>query len=618
MSVPALRAVERPQAPPPPGVDASHYDRLRWALYVVRHGCEVSPDIAGACLRLVQHEIAQRQEHAGSPLRFVELWRPECRVCSDVTWPRGPDGNLLNTGGKPCGRTGPHDDRPMHGVPMTHTGEGVHRCPRCGVEEERTSQREMIRRWLVSPALYFVALGGNRSSKSWSGSVCGVMSAMGAAHPDVVELLRRNGLTRGRLQSGPALVLAGSITNDDSRDYLRPIYDSLLPDDWQWSARFAAQTASTWQPGSGAGLPGSVLFKTTSGADASKRWQGTSTPLVHNDEDHGDVDVLREQVRAVADQGGRWLGTFTPTRGKSPAVIDILFRDPPRAAGEVEVYRLDPVDNPMIDGDAMGRWLASMTERERQVRRHAQFVQLDGLVHPSWDPAVHVVAALPPEAMTDWPRVDGLDFGFRAPLAYIWGAVDPRGVLHVLRCRYVAGVNTDAHIYAIHREESCPACWIGREDWPADRWWDRRFAAAEACVTCHGTGRATPEPYARAADPADADARDRWAQMGLPTRAAIKARREGFAAVDRLLEVRDGSPGLVIHDHPSTAPLRTEIAELAWRDPDAGGRSQLTVHRETEVVGADHAWDALRYLVMEARRLRLIQEISENLLTGDQ
>jgi hypothetical protein len=124
----------------------------------------------------------------------------------------------------------------------------------------------MVRRFLESSALYFVALGGNRSSKSWSGSVCGVMTAMGATHPDVVELLRRNGLQPGRLPQAPGLVLAGSITNDDSRDYLRPIYDSLLPDTWEWSARFAAQTASTWQPGSGAGLPGSVLFKTTSGS----------------------------------------------------------------------------------------------------------------------------------------------------------------------------------------------------------------------------------------------------------------------------------------------------------------------------------------------------------------
>jgi hypothetical protein len=321
----------------------------------------------------------------------------------------------------------------------------------------------MVRRFLQSRALYFVALGGNRSSKSWSGAVCGAITAMGAAHPDVVELLRRNGLDRGRLQLDPALVLAGSITNDDSRDYLRPIYDSLLPDAWLWSARFAAQTASTWQPGSGAGLPGSVLFKTTSGADASKRWQGTSTPLVHNDEDHGDVEVLREQVRAVADQGGRWLGTFTPTRGKSPVCVDMLFRDPPRSAGEVEVYKLDPVDNPMIDGDAMRRWLASMTERERRVRRHAEFVQLDGLVHPTYNEAIHVIPAIDAAAMADWPRIDGLDFGFRAPLAYVWGAVDPRGVLHILRVRYEAGVNTDAHIYAVLRSEACAECWPGRE-----------------------------------------------------------------------------------------------------------------------------------------------------------
>ena len=607
----ALRLVRSVETPAAPGHWASYYDRLRWALYVVRNHCEVAPEVLEACKDLIAHEAQAREKYKDNPLRFVELWRPECRTCSDVTWPRAADGRLLNSAGNPCGRTASSDDQPMHGVAMRRIQGDSHRCPQCGHEEERTSQHEMIRRFLQSVSLYFVALGGNRSSKSFSGAVCGAITAMGAAHPDVVELLRRNNLHRGRLQLQPALVLAGSITNDDSRDYLRPIYDSLLPADWKWSARFAAQTASTWQPGSGAGLPGSVLFKSTAGADASKRWQGTSTPLVHNDEDHGDVEVLREQVRAVADQGGRWLGTFTPTRGKSAAVVDILFRDPPRSAGEVEVYRLDPVDNPMIDGDAMSRWLASMTERERRVRRHAEFVQLEGLVHPTFDPAVHVVRALDLHEMADWPRVDGLDFGFRAPLAYLWGAVAPDGVLHIARARYEAGVNTDAHIYAVLREESCEQCWIGPDDWPADRWWDRRFSAAESCAACNGTGRKTPEPYARAADPADADARDRWQQLGMPTTAANKARREGFAAVDRLLEVRDGSPGIVIHDHPSTAPLRLELSELAWRDPDAGDRSQLTVHRETEVVGADHAWDALRYLVMAARQLRLVDYFNE-------
>ena len=255
----ALRLVRQPEAPPAPPPWASHYDRLRWALYVVRNGCDVSRPMAEVCQAMVEHELAQRQTHKGHPLRWVELWRPECRTCSDVTWPRASDGRLLNPAGKPCGRTGPGDDVPHHGVAMQHLGGDRHRCPRCGVEEERTSQLEMVRRFLHSSALYFVALGGNRSSKSWSGSVCAVMTAMGAAHPDVVEVLRRNGLSPGRLPQAPALVLAGSITNDDSRDYLRPIYDSLLPADWQWSARFAAQTASTWQPGSGAGLPGIPL-----------------------------------------------------------------------------------------------------------------------------------------------------------------------------------------------------------------------------------------------------------------------------------------------------------------------------------------------------------------------
>ncbi len=87
---------------------------------------------------------------------------------------------------------------------------------------------------------------------------------------------------------------------------------------------------------------------------------------------------------------------------------------------------------------------------------------------------------------------------------------------------------------------------------------------------------------------------------------AGKARRAGFELLDQLLTVQDGRPGLVVHDHPSTADLRREIAALAFKRPDDDPRVGASERVEMEVVGDDHAWDMLRYMAMEARALRLI------------
>lgn len=584
-------------------------DRVRWARYVL-----VRPELCGAigeratraAMALLKSEADDIRAHPGRPLRRVELWRPECPVCIDPTWPADPDrGGCVNGEGKPCGmvRPGSRGLR-VHGYAMTHEGGGVHRCPVCGLSEVRTSQAVALAEILSTEATIFVLIGGNRSSKSVTGRLAAIVAAHGTDHPDVRALLTRNGIAAPRIQPGPRMVYSGALTNADSRDYVRPGYASLLPS-WQWQNQGGIGDAVAWPEGSGPAQPGCIVFKSCDAG--AKRWQGASVPLIHVDESHADAELLGEQEMRVADVGGLILVTATPTRGMDPMFADILDRQPePRPSADVARYVLDPLDNPFINQDAMRRRFAGMTERARRVKRHGEFVKVEGLVHPGWDPAVHVIPSIPLEKMRDWPRVDACDFGFRAPFAYGWGAVDPHGTLHVYRLRYVARVTTDEHILSVLRAESCPSCWPSEAAWPSDAWWDARWAAQASCKACDGTGRGWPEPYARAADPADADARAQWAARGVPTVPARKARRAGFELLDQLLTVQDGRPGLVVHDHPSTADLRREIAALAFKRPDDDPRVGASERVEMEVVGDDHAWDMLRYMAMEARALRLI------------
>jgi hypothetical protein len=606
----------RPRLTPYP-TGGTYWQRLRWAAHIARHEplqFEVGRDIAEACRAAVRAEVEARKAHRHEPLRWVELWRPQCPTCIDWTWPMDVEkGGVLNAEGKPAGmpRPGSNGLRVM-GVTLEHLGGGRYRCPSCGYEGEHTSQRDVLQAFLVSTAAVFMMLGSNRSSKTFLGSVAGAMTAMGAGHPAVAEMLARNGLDPGRLNTGPAFVQTGSITYGDALTYLRPRYDLLLPRDWTRRSWDSQNDGAAFAPGSGIGRPGCVLSKTTSGAQPEARWQGASSPLIHNDDDHGNLKVFQEQEARVADQGGRILFTATPTKGKSPVMVDALFRDPPRSAGMVDRYRLDALDNPMIDGAAIRRWFAGMTEKQRMVRRFARFVRLEGLVHEGFDRAVHVVPALPLSEMRDWPRADGCDFGFRAPFAYVWMAIDPHGTVHVYRCRYQNRTDTDDHALEILRIESCPHCWPG-DHLAADpgRWWDEKEAAARNCTHCEGTGRLWEEPYGRFADPADATARNRMGYLGISMQPADKARRRGFELCDRALQVEDGRPGVVFHDHPSVAPLIAEIEELAWKDDDASRRAQLREAVEMQVVGADHAWDAWRYGMMGAAAMHLVEYATE-------
>ena len=378
----------------------TYWAKLRWAAHIVRNEplqFEVGRDIADRCRAAVRHEVAIRRTHAHEPLRWVELWRPQCPVCIDWTWPMSPDkGGVLNAEGKPAGmpRPGSNGLRVM-GVTLVHDVGETYHCPACGYTGEHTSQAAVLQAFLTSSAAVFMMLGSNRSSKTFLGSVAGAVTAVGAHHPAVAEMLARNGLDTGRLNTGPAFVQTGSITYGDALTYLRPRYDLLLPRDWTRRSWDSQNDGAAFMPGSGVGRPGCVLSKTTSGSHPEARWQGASSPLIHNDEDHGNLRVLHEQEARVADQGGRILFTATPTKGKSPVMTDVLFRDPPRLSGTVERHRLDALDNPMIDGAAIRRWFDGMTEKQRMVRRFARFVRLEGLVHEGFDRAVHVVPALP-------------------------------------------------------------------------------------------------------------------------------------------------------------------------------------------------------------------------------
>src|SRR6185503_12937170 len=93
-------------------------------------------------------------------------------------------------------------------------------------------------------------------------------------------------------------------------------------------------------------------------------------------------------------------------------------------------------------------------------------------VLPEFDPAVHIVDALPwesPPASAECAWLAGIDFGFRAPTVILWAARDTDGRLWVAHERSIAECTLATHIDALADGARPRAAWVGVDPAGAQR-----------------------------------------------------------------------------------------------------------------------------------------------------
>lgn len=186
-------------------------------------------------------------------------------------------------------------------------------------------------------------------------------------------------------------------------------------------------------------------------------------------------------------------------------------------------------------------------------------------VYPEFEPSIHVAPERPrsPTGGGDLPSgrwVCGMDFGFRAPTVVLWGCVDGGGVLRIVDERVQRERTLDAHLRAIRRSRWPEPAWIGVD--PAGR------------QRSDQTGVSAVAALRRA---------------GFVVRDRRESLAAGLAAVRARLSPATGAPTLYIH--PRCAGLIDSLHK--YRYPEARPDDERPVKD-----GADHAADALRYLVV--------------------
>lgn len=161
--------------------------------------------------------------------------------------------------------------------------------------------------------------------------------------------------------------------------------------------------------------------------------------------------------------------------------------------------------------------LLSLTEVEMRQLLYGDWDVFAGQFFTDWRRPMHVVRPfnIPPE----WPRVRGLDYGYRNPYCCLWGAVDWDSNLYVYRETYKPGLTAAQQAREV---VSLSKMLDGDAVVPEKFLWS---IADPAVFRKEGSGQTVAE---------------QWKTAGLATRPAKNDRISGWSSVRELLRAREG------------------------------------------------------------------------------
>ena len=416
----------------------------------------------------------------------------------------------------------------------------------------RTSQRAPLQRAGVDAV---AAFGGNGSGKTELGAMVACAVAYGRKHPACETFIKRNRLEPSLFPPRPGIVLASSLNSTMSINIQRAAVERWAPAGTEWRNRDGPGFSEARFPNGG-----KIRFLTNDAG--SRAMQGFSADVLWLDEEH-DESIYNEGMQRLTrslweDRSGWAMLTMTPLKGFS--WVHRRFVGSPDEGSAA--FFLHGADNPHIDQDKRERLLRGVNAGERAARDRGEFTQLEGRIFTEWSRSAHVVPVRDVDAEY---FISGMDFGTRAPAAYLLCAVTKDACLEVIAEHYQEQWTISQHARAIHK------LLAGREVlWMV-------------------------------ADPEDRGARLSLArEHGIPSIAAKKAPgsiRSGINAISERLAINpiSGQPALVVHE--CCTNLIREMEGYCWAPSKGAEVKDAPAPRQS-----DHAIDALRYICSKLAR----------------
>ena len=224
------------------------------------------------------------------------------------------------------------------------------------------------------------------------------------------------------------------------------------------------------------------------------------------------------------------------------------------------------IDNPYLANDGVyEQMLKSLPPVQRKQLLEGNWDVNEGAAFVEFDPDVHIIT--PFSIPITWERVKGIDYGYASESACIWGAVDRAdGTLIIYRELYKKGLTgEDLGRIITEMELEDPLSVSGVLDTSA---WSKTGT----------TGPTVGESLVR---------------QGHKLRRADKNRIQGKIQIHEYLKVQpSGRPRLQIFNTCPNLIKELQSIPLDTRNPE-----------DVDTHAADHAYDALRYLIMSRPRI---------------
>lgn len=400
----------------------------------------------------------------------------------------------------------------------------------------------------ISPARGKQFIGGNRSGKTVGGGVETVNRLRGE---DPFKPVKRPGPVTGRAVGVDFDHGVSKIMMPEVARWLPP--SLLINGSWEDSYDKQLKTLT---------LTNKSTLEFMSYEQDLEKFAGTSRDFVWFDEEPPE-DIFNECLMRLIDVAGDWWMTMTPVEGMTWTYDTIYVAA--RTNPNLFVVEVETDENPFINSGEIDILQVGLDEAEKQARRKGQYVQREGLIYPFINEAHFVETIMPP---LHWLHFAMMDHGVSNPTCFLWGAVNPDGLMVIYDEHYRGRMIVAEHAVEVHRKNlehgRVPDYYVG----------DPNIKATEAIA-----GTSIQLEYI---------------EHGIPILLGNNEVKAGISLVSARLIGVGGRPQLFICKD-SCPNLTFEIQRYRWaswanRAQDRNKNAKEEPHKKN-----DHACDALRY-----------------------
>lgn len=303
------------------------------------------------------------------------------------------------------------------------------------------------------------------------------------------------------------------------------------------------------------------------------KFAGSSRHFVHFDEECPKT-IWQECLARLIDTDGDWWMSQTPVQG-AEWIYEDIYMPAKEGTKDIGIVEASMEDNPTLSKEAIARYMESLSEEERAIRKLGQYVHLGGAVFPDFTIPTHTIPSGQFKPTSRHNIIRTMDSGYTNPTVWLWMAVDEDGTITVFKEHYQSKWNVAQHAQVVNRITQEITKQTGKDMW---------LTTGDPAIkqTKEHTGTSILQEYAThgiylAVDQIPSD------------------RRIGLEKIQQYMKVnpKTGKPWLMITD--DCPNLIAELPKLKWKkhaSPKvAEQKNKLEDIRDKD----NHCYDALKY-----------------------